>query len=97
MTNPIANTAYVRLTNEDKQHCVTLSTRGGSSQRYPWTDPSYDVGDSFFKAMSKEELDADKGRPGVPSTVREHGINWTTKRIYRRNVKQYGYQVTRVA
>jgi hypothetical protein len=47
--------------------------------------------------MSKEELDADKGRPGVPSTVREHGINWTTKRIYRRNVKQYGYQVTRVA
>ena len=64
--------------------------------RYPWRDPSYEVGDSFFKPMSKEEVDADKGRPGIPPSVREEGILWTSKRVYRRDVKQYGYKVTRL-
>ena len=89
-------TPFVRLTTADEKQCVSLSNRGGSLSRYPWRDPSYKVGDSFFKPMSKEEVDADKGRPGIPPSVREEGILWTSKRVYRRDVKQYGYKVTRL-
>ena len=95
MPNVVANACYVRLSKEDEKDCVPLSNRGGSSQSYPWTDPSYQIGDSFFKPMSKEEMEQDKGRPGVPPSVRQCGINWQTKRIFRNSTKQYGYQVTR--
>ncbi len=86
----------VRLNKEDEKYCRSLSKRGGSVSRYPWLDPSYKIGDSFFKAMSKEEIEADKGRPSIPPGVRSQGVLWSTKGIYREDVKQYGYKVTRV-
>ena len=50
-----------------------------------------------WKAVSKEELDAEKCRPGVPPSVRKEGINWKTKACYDNHKKQYGWLVTRVA
>ena len=92
------NTSTIfRLSKDDERQCVSLSNRGGSSCRYPWRDPSYKVGDSFFKPMSKEEVDQDKGRPGQPPSVREEGRIWRSKRVYLQNKKQYGYKVTRIA
>jgi hypothetical protein len=87
----------VRLTADDEKQCVSLSNRGGSIGRYPWRDPSYKIGDSFFKPMSKEEVDQDKGRPGQPPSVRDEGIIWRSKRVYHKGKKQYGYRVTRIA
>tara|TARA_B100000214_G_scaffold288234_1_gene217802 strand:- start:237 stop:575 length:339 start_codon:yes stop_codon:yes gene_type:complete len=90
------NPFYVRM--DKKANFIPISKRsGGRSQRYPWTDPSYNVGDSFFKAMSKEEMEADKGRPGAPPSVKEQGIIWRTKSGYFSDRKQYGYKVTRYA
>lgn len=87
---------YTKMTSDEVKEAVSMSNRsGGSKPRYPWY--TYDVGESFFKPMSKDELDADKGRPAPPPTVREMGIQWTSKRIYNRKRKQYGYQCTRIA
>ena len=91
-----SNPPIVRLSKDDEKQCVSLSNRGGSPCHYPWRDPSYRVGDSFFKAMSKEEVENDKGRPGQPPSVRDEGNIWRSKRIYHTGKKQYGYQVTRI-
>ena len=91
-----SNSTIVRLSKEDEKQCISLSNRGGSLSRYPWRDPTYKVGDSFFKPMSKEEVEVDKGRPGQPPSVREEGIVWRSKRVYNKRKKQYGYKVTRV-
>ena len=95
--NTSSHSTIVRLSKDDERQCASLSNRGGSLSRYPWRDPSYKVGDSFFKPMSKEEIDQDKGRPGQPPSVREEGIIWRSKRVYNKRSKQYGYQVTRIA
>ena len=94
--NTSSHSTIVRLSKDDERQCVSLSNRGGSLSRYPWRDPSYKIGDSFFKAMSKEEVENDKGRPGQPPSVRDEGIIWRSKRIYHTGKKQYGYQVTRI-
>ena len=94
--NTSPSDTIVRLSKEDERQCVPLTNRGGSIGRYPWRDPSYKVGDSFFKPMSKEELEQDKGRPGQPPSVRDEGLIWRSKRIYHKGKKQYGYRVTRI-
>ena len=87
---------YTKMTSDEVKEAVSLSNRcGGSKPHYPWY--TYDVGESFFKPMSKDELDEDKGRPAVPPSVREKGIRWTTTRIYNKKRKQYGYKCTRIA
>ena len=83
------------MTESELKEAVPLSNRvGGSKPRYPWYQ--YSVGESFFKAMSKEDIDADKGRPSPPPSVKERGIVWTTTRIYNKQRKQYGYQCKRI-
>ena len=87
---------YIKMKSD--ANFIPISKRsGGSSQRYPWIDPSYAVGDSFFKPMSKEEVEADKGRPGAPPSVKAQGLVWKTKSGYFADTKQYGYKVTRYA
>ena len=87
-----------RMTVEEREQCIPLSSRNGSTCRYPWIDPSYKVGDSFFKAVSKEELDADKLRPSCPKNIKEHyNVSWASRGHYNKLRKQYGYTVIRTA
>tara|TARA_B100000029_G_scaffold217178_1_gene214975 strand:+ start:246 stop:563 length:318 start_codon:yes stop_codon:yes gene_type:complete len=94
---PSAKISFEKVDSKRRSYITPLSNRGGSTSRYPWRDPSYTIGDSFWKAVSKEELDAEKCRPGVPPSVRKEGINWKTKACYDNHKKQYGWLVTRVA
>jgi len=94
---PSAKITYDKVSRKESQFITPLSNRGGSISRYPWRDPSYLVGDSFFKACSKEELDAEKCRPGVPPSVRKEGISWKTKASYCNRTKRYGWLCTRVS
>lgn len=71
-----------------------LSNRVGKGPTYPWyTTP---VGGWFFKAVSKEELDSDKGRPGYPKNIAEKGIVWKSQKMYCEDTKQYGYHCQRI-
>ena len=87
---------FIKLSSKEARDCVPLTSRGGSLARYPWTDPSYNEGDSFFKPMSKEELDNAKGRPSPSPTVKAMGYKWRSKSVFNNKTKQYGYQVTLV-
>lgn len=72
----------------------SLSNRKGKSANYPWY--STPVGGWFFKAVSKEDLDNDKGRPGFPKGLSQKGIKWKTERVFCEETKQYGYYCERV-
>jgi len=71
-----------------------LGGRGGSPCRYPWM--STPVNGWFFKAVSKEDFDEDKGRPGFPKSLKDSNMKWTTERIYCETTNEYGYLCTRV-
>jgi len=87
-----------RMTVEERDSCVPLFKRAGSNCRYPWIDPSFKVGDSFFKAVSREELEADKLRPSCPKNIKEqYNVNWMSRGHYNKIRKQYGYTVVRTA
>ena len=71
-----------------------LSNRSGKVADYPWyTTP---VGGWFFKAVSKEELDLDKGRPGFPKGLSEKGYKWKSQKMFCEETKQYGYYFERI-
>ena len=89
---------FYRVRKSSQKSIVPL--RGGSNSnacKYPWRDPSFAVGDSFFKPMSKEELKSGKGRPNMPPTLKEFGIRWTINACYNQETKQYGYHCTKLA
>jgi hypothetical protein len=85
---------YAKMSKDEVFSVKLMSTRRPSCARYPWD--RFAVGESFFKAVSKEDLDADKGRPALPPNLKRKGISWTTCRIYHPRKKQYGYMATRV-
>ena len=74
---------------------IPLSTGNRGGGIYPWTDPSFEVGDSFFKPMSLEDIRANRGRPSPSASARELGFVWKTKGAWSETEKQYGYACTR--
>ena len=67
----------------------STSAKGGKTASYPWyTTP---VGHWFFKVVSKEDYDADKGRPSVPEQLKKLGQKWKTIKVYCEDTNQYGY------
>ena len=75
---------------------IPLSTGNRGKGIYPWTDPSFEIGDSFFKPMSKEDVKSNKGRPSVSAAAKHVNFYWKTSGVYSEDYKQYGYLVTRV-
>jgi hypothetical protein len=71
-----------------------LSSRGGSKTQYPWMQTP--VNGWFFKAVSKEDLDKDKGRPGYPKSIKDLNMKWSTEKTFCEETKQYGYLCTRL-
>jgi hypothetical protein len=71
-----------------------LSNKGGKTSSYPWTSTS--VGGWFFKAVSKDDLDKDKGRPAYPRSLAEKGIKWKSCKMFCEETKQYGYYCERI-
>ena len=89
---------FVRLTKQEQKHVVkACPSRPGRGSMYPWKDPSYSVGDSFFKAVSPGDWGKNRGRPNVPAKNMMGGRVWRTSKAYREDTKQYGYFVVRVA
>ena len=71
-----------------------VSNKAGKTSDYPWYNTP--VGGWFFKAVSKEELDKDKGRPGYPKGITERGIRWKSHKMFCEETKQYGYYFERI-
>ncbi len=91
---------FTRVRSNQKRHIIKLGSNSskGRQSTYPWRDPEYQIGDSFFKHVSKEDIDDGKGRPNVPTSLRETtGRRWTTTKAYNDQTKQYGYLCERVA
>ena len=90
---------FVRVRASQKKHILKIGNNShkGRQCTYPWRDPEYQIGDSFFKYVSKEDIEEGKGRPNVPTTLRETGRRWTTTKAYNDQTKQYGYLCERVA
>lgn len=92
----ISSNCIFEMSEEEVADSVPLNGgKGGSKARYPWY--TYKVGKSFFKPMSKEDMESGKGRPAPPKGTKEQGIVWTTQGIWNATRKQYGYQCTRIA
>lgn len=90
--------AFTRIRQSHRQHIQKLGSGGGQGRQctYPWRDPEYKVGDAFFKACSKSDVDDNRGRPSVPSNLRLSGRVWRTTKSYNNMTKQYGYLCERV-
>ena len=88
---------FVKLTKQEQRQVVTSFPSGrGRGSAYPWNDPSYAVGDSFFKAVQYKDWEEGRGRPSVPQPHKA-GRVWKTTKGYRKDTKQYGYEVMRIA
>jgi hypothetical protein len=88
---------YVRGTKQQRKYVITGCPRPGRTSSYPWKDPSYCVGDWFWKKVSPEEWEEGRGRPNTPSSKNVGGRVWRTSKAYREDISQYGYLVERVA
>jgi len=89
---------FVRLTKQQQKQVVkSCPSRPGRGSTYPWKDPSYSVGDSFFKPVSPGDWGKNLGRPNVPPKNSMGGRVWRTTKAYREDTKQHGYYVERVA
>lgn len=89
---------FRRIRSNQKQNILKLGTNSHTGRQctYPWRDPEYQIGDCFFKHVSKEDVDMGKGRPNVPPSLKETGRRWTTTKAYDNQTKQYGYYCERV-
>jgi|TARA_R100000005_G_C4877563_1_gene130833 hypothetical protein len=89
---------FTRVRQNHRQHIQKLGSNSGSGRQctYPWRDPEYQVGDSFFKACTKRDVDEGKGRPNVPPTLKGTGRVWRTTKAYNNMTKQYGYFCERI-
>jgi|TARA_B100000035_G_scaffold278097_1_gene256799 hypothetical protein len=93
-----ATPLFVRLTKQQQKQVVKCCpSRPGRGFSYPWKDPSYSVGDSFFKPVSPGDWEKNRGRPNVPPKNTMGGRGWKTTKAYREDTKQHGYYVERVA
>jgi len=88
---------FVRGTKKQKEYVIPGSSRQGRGFSYPWADPSYCVGDWFWKPVSPEDWYAGRGRPNQPSPRDVGGRKWSTSKAYREDTKQHGYYVERTA
>ena len=88
---------FVRGTSRQKAFIIKGCPRPGRSCSYPWKDPSYSVGDWFWKAVSPKDWEDGKGRPNTPPPNTIGGRIWRTSKAYREDTKQHGYYVERVA
>tara|TARA_R100000406_G_scaffold12248_1_gene7892 strand:+ start:179 stop:514 length:336 start_codon:yes stop_codon:yes gene_type:complete len=89
---------FRRIRSNQKKHILKLGNNSHSGRQctYPWRDPEYQIGDCFFKHVSKEDVDDGKGRPNVPPSLKHSGRRWTTTKAYDDQTKQYGYLCERV-
>ncbi len=97
--NPIEEqlAPFIRVRSNQKKHILKLGNNScGRQCTYPWRDPDYEIGDSFFKYVSKEDIEEGKGRPNIPANIKETGRRWTTTKAYHNQTKQYGYWCERV-
>ena len=89
---------FTRLTkSQQKQVIKCCPSRPGRGFSYPWKDPSYSVGDSFFKPVSPGDWEKGRGRPNVPPQNTMGGRAWKTTKAYREDTKQHGYYVERIS
>ena len=95
--NPV-NTkfAYVRGNERLRQSMIQAETRGRGFS-YPWIDDSYNIGDWFWKPVSKSDWDEGKGRPATPPKTMLHGRRWITTKRFNADRREHGYMVERVA
>ena len=88
---------FVRGTKKQKEYVIRGCPRPGRGYSYPWKDPSYAVGDWFWKPVSPKEWEDNLGRPNTPPPKSVGGRVWRTSKAYREDTKQHGYYVERVA
>jgi hypothetical protein len=68
---------------------------GGGGCKYPWYDKSISVGQGFHVPRTQEDVDADRGRPTVPTKQLEKlGMKYRTYKAKKNGV--YGYMCERV-
>ena len=88
---------FTRGTKKQRQFVIKQArSYSGRGYSYPWKDPSYEVGDWFWKTVSLKDWDDGNGRPNVPNSDRVGGRVWKTSKAYREDTKQYGYFVERI-
>jgi len=89
---------FSRGNKKQRQYIVVKARRySGRGFSYPWRDPSYEIGDWFWKTVSPKDWEDGLGRPNVPNSDKVGGRLWKTSKAYRQDTKQYGYYVERVA
>jgi len=68
---------------------------GGGGAKYPWFDEKIGVGQGFHVARSQEDVDADRGRPTVPTQkLASHGMKYKTYKATFKGIP--GYMCERV-
>jgi len=88
---------FTRVSKKQRQFIIKQGgNRSGRGCSYPWKDPNYEVGDSFWKPVSLKEWEEGTGRPNVPHSNKVGGRLWKTYKAYREDTKQYGYFVERI-
>ena len=88
---------FTRVSKKQRQFIIKQGgNRSGRGCSYPWKDPNYEVGDSFWKPVSLKEWEEGTGRPNVPHSSKVGGRLWKTYKAYREDTKQYGYFVERI-
>ena len=88
---------FTRGTKKQKEFVIMGCPKPGRSFSYPWKDPSYQVGDWFWKPVSPKDWEDGKGRPNTPQPKQIGGRVWRTSKAYREDTKQHGYYVERIA
>ena len=87
---------FIRIKPSHRSRCIPLSTGNRGKGIYPWTDPTYKVGDDFFVPKSYEEVKQNKGRPSPSPSAKKLGFYWKTIGIYHGVYKQNGYRCIRI-
>lgn len=68
---------------------------GGGGSKYPWYNDRIAVGEGFHVARSQEDVDADKGRPTVPTKqLARKGMKYKTYKAKKNGIP--GYMCERV-
>ena len=68
---------------------------GGGGSKYPWYNERIPVGQGFHVPRTQDEVDADKGRPTVPTKkLAKFGMKYKTYKAEKNGVP--GYMCERV-
>ena len=79
-----------------KSDVIRITNRGFGGLKYPWLDKNIAIGEGFFVARTQEDLDLDKGRPSIPTSMiyKESGIKHITYKAERKG--EVGYFAERI-